>query len=121
MHNHSDYTILLDPKAESMIRQGVTTMVLGESRSAGPVKPGAGDAPRDDGVKVDWTTLGGYFAGSNASRMATNIASYVGEEQVWTYVKGYDQTPATTAELDAMKTLVARPWRRARWGYRPRC
>ena len=23
-----------------MIRQGVTTMVLGESRSAGPVKPG---------------------------------------------------------------------------------
>ncbi|MGH9370419.1 MAG: amidohydrolase family protein, partial [Vicinamibacterales bacterium] len=27
MHNHSDYTILADPKAESMIRQGVTTMV----------------------------------------------------------------------------------------------
>src|SRR4029453_14078682 len=24
IHNHSDYTILLDPKAESMIRQGVT-------------------------------------------------------------------------------------------------
>src|SRR5215831_9528487 len=35
MHNHSDYTILVEPKAESMIRQGVTTMVLGESRSAG--------------------------------------------------------------------------------------
>src|SRR5262245_50180216 len=31
MHNHSDYTILIEPKAESMIRQGVTTMVLGES------------------------------------------------------------------------------------------
>src|SRR5262245_50057702 len=26
MHNHSDYTILVEPKAESMIRQGVTTM-----------------------------------------------------------------------------------------------
>ena len=30
MHNHSDYTILVEPKSESMIRQGVTTMVLGE-------------------------------------------------------------------------------------------
>jgi N-acyl-D-amino-acid deacylase len=106
IHNHSDYTILVDPKAESMIRQGVTTMVLGESRSAGPVKPSAGP-PRDDGVKVDWTTLGGYFSRLERQRMAANIASYVGEEQVWTYVKGYDQTPATAAELDAMKALVA--------------
>ena len=104
IHNHSDYTILLDPKAESMIRQGVTTMVLGESRSAGPEKPGAA---RDDGVKVDWTTLGGYFSRLERQRMATNIASYVGEEQVWTYVKGYDQSPATAAELEAMKALVA--------------
>jgi len=104
IHNHSDYTILLDPKAESMIRQGVTTMVLGESRSAGPEKPGAA---RDDGVKVDWTTLGGYFSRLQRQRIATNIASYVGEEQVWTYVKGYDQSPATDAELQAMKALVA--------------
>ena len=39
--------------------------------------------------------------------MATNIASYVGEEQVWTYVKGYGQSPATPEELDEMKKLVA--------------
>ena len=107
MHNHSDFTLLVDPKAESMIRQGVTTMVLGESRSAGPVKPDAGDTTRDDGVTVDWTTLGGYFERLERQRIATNIASYVGEEQVWTYVKGYDQSPATAAELEAMKALIA--------------
>ena len=45
MHNHSDYTILVEPKSESMIRQGVTTMVLGESRSAGPVKAGSERRP----------------------------------------------------------------------------
>jgi N-acyl-D-amino-acid deacylase len=105
IHNHSDYTILLDPKAESMIRQGVTTMVLGESRSAGPVT--AGDRARDDGVTVDWTTLGGYFSRLERQKIATNIASYVGEEQVWTYVKGYDQSPATATELEAMKALTA--------------
>ena len=109
MHNHSDYTILAEPKAESMIRQGVTTMVLGESRSAGPVKSGVNDDPRSraDGATVDWTTLGGYFATLERRHMSTNIASYVGEEQVWTYVKGYGQTAATAAEIEAMKTLIA--------------
>ena len=107
MHNHSDYTILVEPRSESMIRQGVTTMVLGESRSAGPIKAGA-DEPRAraDGVTVDWTTLGGYFAKLERQKMSTNIASYVGEEQVWTYVKGYGQSPATPAELDEMKRLI---------------
>jgi N-acyl-D-aspartate/D-glutamate deacylase len=107
MHNHSDYTILLEPKAESMIRQGVTTMVLGESRSAGPVKPGSSDIQRGDGVPVDWETLGGYFAKLERQHMAPNIASYVGEEQVWTYVKGYAQSAATPEELEEMKKLVA--------------
>jgi N-acyl-D-amino-acid deacylase len=107
MHNHSDYTILREPNSESMIRQGVTTMVLGESRSAGPVKAGASDNQTTQGVSVDWTTLGGYFARLERQHMATNIASYVGEEQVWTHVKGYGQSPASPVELEAMKTLVA--------------
>jgi N-acyl-D-amino-acid deacylase len=109
MHNHSDYTILAEPKSESMIRQGVTTMVLGEARSAGPVRPGVDDGRRAglDGTTVDWTTLGGYFEKLERQHTATNIASYVGEEQVWTYVKGYDQSPATPGELEAMKTLLA--------------
>jgi N-acyl-D-amino-acid deacylase len=108
IHNHSDYTILVEPRSESMIRQGVTTMVLGESRSAGPIKAGTDEArARADGVTVDWTTLGGYFAKLEQQRMSTNVASYVGEEQVWTYVKGYGQSPATPAELDEMKRLIA--------------
>ena len=109
IHNHSDYTILSEPRSESMIRQGVTTMVLGESRSAGPVKPGVNEDPRAraDRAAADWTTLGGYFERLEHQRMATNIASYVGEEQVWTYVKGYGQSPATPEELEEMKKLVA--------------
>jgi N-acyl-D-aspartate/D-glutamate deacylase len=108
IHNHSDYTILVEPKSESMFRQGVTTMVLGESRSAGPMKPGAEEArARADGVTVDWATLGEYFAKLERQHMSTNIASYVGEEQVWTYVKGYGQSAATPQELTEMKRLVA--------------
>jgi len=53
MHNHSDYTILVEPKAESMIRQGVTTMVIGESRSAGPVNAKASNGQEPAGLTVD--------------------------------------------------------------------
>src|SRR5690606_19127908 len=64
IHNHSDYTILREHRAESMIRQGVTTMVLGESRSAGPVKPGVNDDPRAraDGAGAGRARRGGYVA-----------------------------------------------------------
>jgi N-acyl-D-amino-acid deacylase len=103
MHNHSDYTILQEPRAESMIRQGVTTMVLGESVSAGPRRP---NDPAPAGVKADWSTLGGYFARLESQGMAANIASFVGQGQVWTYVKGYELQPATPAELESMKQLV---------------
>src|SRR5205807_110158 len=36
MHSHSDYVLLEDGNAQSKIRQGVTTEVLGEGQSAGP-------------------------------------------------------------------------------------
>ena len=107
IHNHSDYTILLEPDAQSMIRQGVTTMVLGEGESAGPVKPGV-HARRVDEAEVDWTTLGEYFAKLQRRGVSTNVASYVGQGQVWTYVKGYAMTPATPAEIEQMKKLVDR-------------
>ncbi len=101
MHNHSDDTLLDEPKCESMIRQGVTTMVLGEGGSQGPVKPEA----RKSGHP--WTTLGGYFDYVDQKHAAANICSYVGETQVWTYVKGEELTPATPAQIEQMKKQVA--------------
>src|SRR5205085_2083764 len=37
MHTHSDTSLLVDGNAESKIRQGVTTEILGESGSVAPV------------------------------------------------------------------------------------
>lgn len=97
MHNHSDDLVLEEPRCESMIRQGVTTMVLGEGGSAGPVKPG----------KQPWTTLGGYFDYVEKKRVSANICSYVGQTQIWTHVKGFDLTPANASDMEAMKKEVA--------------
>lgn len=101
MHNHSDDTLLAEPKCESMIRQGVTTMVLGEGASQGPVRPDSSNANRP------WKTQGGYFDYVEQKHAAANICSYVGETQVWTYVKGEEMTPATPAQIEAMKEQVA--------------
>ncbi len=97
MHNHSDTTLLDEPNCESMIRQGVTTMVLGEGGSQGPRHPG--DRP--------WTTLGGYFDNVEQKGVAANIASYVGQTQVWTHVKGSEMKPATDDEIEKMKQEIA--------------
>src|SRR5438552_6379765 len=87
MHNHSDDTLLAEPKCESMIRQGVTTMVLGEGNSQGPALSTGRERP--------WKTLGGYFDYVEQKHIAANICSYVGETQIWTYVKGETISPAT--------------------------
>jgi N-acyl-D-amino-acid deacylase len=106
IHNHSDMTLLDEPRCESMIRQGVTTMVLGEGESAGPRH--AGDRP--------WTTLGEYFDHVERAGVAANIASYVGQGQVWTYVKGHAMTQAMPEEMDAMKREVDRAMREGAMG-----
>lgn len=106
MHNHSDETLIDDPRCESMIRQGVTTMILGEGNSAGPLAPGI----------REWSTLGGYFDFVAKNKAAANIASYVGQTQIWTHVKGNALTPATPAELERMKAEVDRAMRDGAFG-----
>src|SRR5438552_1397058 len=79
MHSHSDYLLLEDGHAQSKIRQGVTTEVLVEGRSAGPNQGKL--RPRRVTVRgrpVEWTTLGGYFDALERAGVAVNVASYVG-------------------------------------------
>ena len=62
MHAHSEFGLSLDGRGLSMVTQGVTTNVLGEHLSAGPVLGPAVDDPMmiTPPVKRSWTTLGGF-------------------------------------------------------------
>ncbi|PYU18631.1 MAG: hypothetical protein DMG32_25895, partial [Acidobacteria bacterium] len=110
LHSHSDFALLADAKAESKIRQGVTTEIIGEAESAGPVLGPA--LPELDkelaamGLKRSWSTLGEYFAVLQKHGMAVNIASYVGSGQVRLDVMGNVNGTPTAVELDKMKALV---------------
>ena len=106
LHSHSDRPLLVDGKGESKIRQGVTTEILGEDHSSGPVPPGAGKNLTQYGLVRDWTTLGEYFARLERQGISVNIASYVGSGQVREVVLGEADRAPTPAELERMKALV---------------
>lgn len=115
LHSHSDFTLLVDGDAQSKIRQGVTTEILGESESAGPVLgpavPDFDQSLERYGIKRDWTTLGEYFARVERQGVAVNIASYVGSGQVWMDVVGNVNRRPTADEMAKMKQLVEQAMR----------
>lgn len=107
IHSHSDYTLLVDGTAQSKIRQGVTTEILGEAPSAGPL---LGKAKRDlsqYGLQADWKTLGEYFSRLQKSGISTNVGSYVGATQIRSCVLGDESRAPTPEELEQMKQLAA--------------
>ncbi len=89
IHSHSDLTLLEDGAAQSKVRQGVTTEILGEDTSAGPAK-GKSRPPRIEGIKQSptWSTLGGYFDALERQGIAVNVASYVGLGTLLNCVQG---------------------------------
>jgi N-acyl-D-aspartate/D-glutamate deacylase len=101
IHNHSDDTLIADGNAESMVRQGVTSMILGEGGSAAPQ-----GGKQDTTDEVKWADFNAYFAQLQKQGISTNVGSYVGSSQVWTYVRGPREGPPTPAELSQMRDLV---------------
>jgi N-acyl-D-amino-acid deacylase len=108
----SEFNILVDSRAASKILQGVTTEVTGEGSSIAPVNDRliqeASLQARHFGVSQDWRTLADYFKRlEERSRPAINIGTFVGAGGVRNYIIGKDDRPATAAELERMKQLVA--------------
>jgi len=108
----SEFNVLVDGRAASKILQGVTTEVTGEGTSIAPVNDRlileASPNAKHFGVAQDWRTLGDYFMRlEERSHTAINVATFVGAGSIRNYVIGKDDRPATAAELDQMRQLVA--------------
>ena len=92
IHNHSDDSVLEDADAESMVRQGVTSMIFGEGGSAAP--------------STRWPRFSSYFGVLARRGISTNVGSYVGSSEVWTRIHGDRAGPLASGELEAMRGLV---------------
>jgi N-acyl-D-amino-acid deacylase len=122
LHSHSDYTLLVDPRAASAIFQGVTTEVVGNC--------GFGCFPVRDpelarkaiygytpDVPLDWTSAGGYFERLEAAKPAVNVLSLVPNGQLRLATLGLADRPAVPEELAEMKTLLRESLAEGAWGY----
>ncbi len=99
VHSHGDNTLFADPNAESMIRQGVTTVVVGQDGSSrGPRTLADEDSDRE--------SLRAFFDSVDQLPPAINVASMVGLGTVRGAVVGNENRPATPAELERMVALV---------------
>ena len=108
----SEFNVLVDGRAPSKILQGVTTEVTGEGSSIAPVNERlileASLNAKHFGVAQDWRTLADYFKRlEERSHTTINVATFVGAGGIRNYVIGKDDRPATAAELERMKQLVA--------------
>jgi N-acyl-D-amino-acid deacylase len=119
-HSHSDFSLLVDGNAESKIRQGVTTEVIGESGSVAPRRaPTAGEGMPETGgtgVRPSWTDFSGYFAAVTRSKISVNLLSYVGLGQVREFVMGNDDRAPTADELAKMTEIVAEAMKQGAYG-----
>ncbi|MEO6068819.1 MAG: D-aminoacylase [Gemmatimonadales bacterium] len=93
IHSHGDSNLAEDPRAESLIRQGITTIVVGAD--------GGSDATGGpaDSFSAYWATVAGW-------QPAVNLASMVGLGSIRGQVIGEMDRPATAEELVRMTAMV---------------
>lgn len=123
MHSHSDFPLLVNPRNESKIRQGVTTEVIGNcGASAAPVTEEKLDLLKEQAdldsleLEWDWLTMGEYFARLKGQGTALNVVALIGHGTVRAAVMGFDDRAPTATKLGSMKDLIEQAMRDGAWG-----
>lgn len=112
MLSWSTESLLIDGRSQSEIRQGVTTQVMGEGWSMGPLTPGMKkdlkERQRDYRYDIEWTTLSEYLRWLERIGVSQNVASFLGATTVRIHVMGHEDRKPTEKEVEQMRQLVER-------------
>jgi N-acyl-D-amino-acid deacylase len=121
IHTHSDFTLPLNQRAESKIRQGVTLEVVGNCGfSVAPALPDRVDmlreylAPSAPWLPFAASTFGDYVAGFPAT--SVNVILQVGHHTLRLMTAGMENRPLTSAETSAMEILLTEALTAGAWG-----
>ena len=102
--------LLIDGRALSDIKQGVTLEIMGEGSSMGPLNDSMKVRMKEQqsNIKYDitWTTLNEYLERIVSQGVSVNVASYIGASTVRVHEIGYENRKPTAAELIRMQNLV---------------
>jgi len=115
-HSHSDFSIIFDSRAESTIRQGITTLVVGQcGMSLAPINRKYENLLRryaapflpDPNIKMPWTTFKQFLARMKRLRSTSNTVHLVGHGTVRIAAMGFEEREPSQRELESMKAMVA--------------
>src|SRR5437660_1928769 len=110
MLSWSNESLIQDGRSQSEIRQGVTTEVMGEGESMGPVNERVRDymLHQQGDIKYDitWSTLADYLRSLQKRGISCNVASFIGATTIRENVIGFEDKPPTPEQLEQMRELV---------------
>lgn len=117
-HGHSDFTLFVNNRGESKIRQGITTEVTGNCGfTAGPIT----NEHKDDLVyylantivlsdeereKWNWETQNEFLSCSAKDGLSFNVAPLVGQGMIRVGVMGFEDRMPKKEELEKMKKML---------------
>jgi N-acyl-D-aspartate/D-glutamate deacylase len=112
MLSWSTESLIVDGRSQSEIRQGVTTEIMGEGESMGPVNDRVRDymLKQQTDIKYDitWKTLAEYLQYLEKRGVSCNVASFIGATTIRENVIGFENKEPTPEQLDQMRELVRR-------------
>ncbi len=110
MLSWSTESLIQDGRSQSEIRQGVTTEIMGEGESMGPMNDRVREfmLKQQADIKYDitWKTLTEYLQFLEKRGISCNVASFIGATTIRQNVIGFDDRPPTPQELAQMRELV---------------
>jgi N-acyl-D-amino-acid deacylase len=110
MLSWSNESLIQDGRSQSEIRQGITTEIMGEGESMGPVNDRVREhmLREQSDIKYDikWNTLGEYLRYLETRGVSCNLASFIGATTIREYVIGFEDKAPTPEQLDQMRKLV---------------
>jgi N-acyl-D-amino-acid deacylase len=110
MLSWSTESLIQDGRSQSEIRQGVTTEIMGEGESMGPVNDRVREfmLKQQADIKYDikWNMLTEYLQFLEKRGISCNVASFIGATTIRQCVIGFDDRAPTPQELDQMRELV---------------
>ncbi len=117
-HSHSDGALLISPKAESKIFQGVTTEVIGQCGSSAAPRA-AGDEDEEDlaEVRVSWQGMGEYLDLLEQRGVGVNVIALIGHGNLRRMVMGMDNRPANEEELAKICDLAEQAMQEGAYGF----
>jgi N-acyl-D-amino-acid deacylase len=110
MLSWSTESLIQDGRSQSEIREGVTTEIMGEGESMGPVNDRVREhmlrEQADIKYDVTWTTLSEYLRYLEKRGVSCNVASFIGAATIREYVIGFEDKQPTPEQLEQMRDLV---------------